>query len=1278
MAIDFTKFSPLPSLNPPSQVNDFTDWAGLFGKSAVQGLGEFVGMKPSADVKRFRAENPVAGLASELAGFAVPYVGWEAGLARAAPKFVSSINKIGNIKKNPFVVGAAREAIKLAPLELGVRQLGNMAVGDESIPEMLGENAVNLAMGAGIGGLLHGVLAAGGKRTAQTLSVPGLDINAPIPIQSRMIQKALDEGVLTGDKVVDAHNRLDSMRRMVRAERLPPDQWYVRDLGNGKVDERRQLNRLFRIENTPSIRGRRFVEEDFGNKGWLGDAKAAGLPDRFEDFGQHFRLIEVTPKAKKNAAGFLENTVTRSMMNIGDNWFMTREANDGLFLMARKVKGDVGTKAPGDKWLLFKTDTPATFVPKNQQWANAVFGANAWNTELQRVADAGSVFDALRGFKEKIPLRNWLDVDAVAGGKGAKAARAFGALFPDGVKGPAGQALDSVRRGMEHYVAPRQFQNLRSPLARYIMSAAQATMDAATSAAQSTMLGKVSFDPDKNALLQALLASRPEKLTGRSVNAAIEKASDADIKGFWRIREAGLDPVEAAAKAAKGEMPDVTPGSLALARELGSLMDPLWTEVGKAQKAAGIGVTKPLKGHYGLTRQWEGDFRIPIRAEGDTLKAIASGFNARAAQEAAREIVEKNPNWRAGPMFQASDGRSVPKDIEPLLRSPSYLLERHGIKGYRWNDTPFTKKELLEAYESSINTRYNYQAELAIQTELAPLMARLEAEDPKAFELVAHRLTQMQGQDTPFSRIQNQFADKVLGPYLGGNSASKIASTTNSLMFHFQLAALKLSYPVTNIVGLLQTVTPEIAFLLNAGNAQKSRHYTYWAAGGTNGPVGSVGALAPLKIMGNAVRELRNPDAALKVAWERAAKERIFDPKFLEEFSGETAVAIKDIKTAGSSPEGFVNWLKSVSEFGPSVSERFGRVYSYTVGHMVGRDIMGLGGDALHSFASQFTQRTQYAYGMADRPLLFSTPMGSTMGLFKNWMMNYMYTMAEYTGEGFARGNWSPLAWQTATTAAVGGLAATPLGFIADQASQMLSDKSLMENTYEMFGQEGGDAILYGLPTSLQMLGLPGVSLYSQTATPAANPVRDASTMFSVALFDRFTNAGAAVKGAWDNWQVTGEHPAKNKEVREQMIRAFAPASMYRTFQAWSGAAIDSYSTGLPIMKGVSPGERMLYSMGFNPVKMDKLYAVSDMIYRDKEKRKEAVGRLGEAFATAQQERDNAGMRSVLELAMQSGVDPSSVLRSARTRLDQEEKDIVERQLKATEVRRFQQVLGTP
>jgi hypothetical protein len=516
-----------------------------------------------------------------------------------------------------------------------------------------------------------------------------------------------------------------------------------------------------------------------------------------------------------------------------------------------------------------------------------------------------------------------------------------------------------------------------------------------------------------------------------------------------------------------------------------------------------------------------------------------------------------------------------------------------------------------------------------------------------------------------------------MGPMLGSNSATKIAQVANSVMWHLQLGAGKLSYPIVNALTFLQTVVPEVAFVTSAADERLAGKYTYFATGGSKGPVGSVGALNPLTLMRDSLREMRTPGSGLRESFERATNERVIDPRLVEEYIGESATKVSDLRGAVRSPGNFAGWLKAASEWMPAQSERLSRAHAFTVGHILARDYLKLKDpEALYRFARQFTENSMFLYTAADRPRIFTTPAGSMFGLFKNWMANYTGSMLEYMGEGVMHNNWSPLLWQTSGTFVVGGLAATPLALVADGFSKAFTGNSLLENAYNSFGGDNevyGDGLMFGLPA---VLSDGHISLYSQSSSPMSNPIRDADMLFSTAHLDRLQYFGKAMSSGWDHWQATGQHPGGNKEFLGQLARALAPTTIYRVIGAAQDGMISSLSSGYPIMKNVGLMDRIFYMAGFNSVEMDKAYAVSTELFADQNAHRAQVARLGQAYAEYQMAKDSNGMLYVLKQAYASGVDPSSVLRSSQARVSKMTSPLLERNFKPEDLARFERVLG--
>src|SRR5205807_1358679 len=154
-----------------------------------------------------------------------------------------------------------------------------------------------------------------------------------------------------------------------------------------------------------------------------------------------------------------------------------------------------------------------------------------------------------------------------------------------------------------------------------------------------------------------------------------------------------------------------------------------------------------------------------------------------------------------------------------------------------------------------------------------------------------------------------------------------------------------------------------------------------------------------------------NSASKLVSAIEQAVNDRVLQPRVVEDYVGASAAKLGDLKSALGSGKGFVDWIRALSEYLPAHSERLARTYAFTVGYGMARDFLktskgvGLGPDQIYQVAKQFTENTMYLYGTADKARIFTTPAGSAMGLFKNWMFHYIATMGEYAQQGFTKNN---------------------------------------------------------------------------------------------------------------------------------------------------------------------------------------------------------------------------------------------------------------------------------
>lgn len=1295
------------------------DWWGSFAKSAVEAVPELVGVTPSEDTQRWRNSNPFSGFASQIPGMVVPYAGWMK--AARGIKSLETMAKAAEATRleKPFTAVAKAEAIRLAPFEIG-RVAASQVIGDKPLTEMATEAAINLSIGSALMGGLETFRAAGKVARSGTELLGGINPTTPSQLMLRKVDEMLPDAGDAAPALQDLGFRLDSIVRNETAER------YV---DSGISGKRNELDRLFRPGISGAVEKRRLTTGDSADtftrtEDWQNFVAQAGVdPATFSRNVQYPRLIsfskaadedkllsldditrervatfesrainegwtpeqianenkaleEALGKAKgqplpgQKAAARIEKDLTKNLLPAGDGWYYAREGNDGLFVMARKFQGEVGKADPTDKWLLFKTDKPAEFAKKSQQFQNVQVAMERWrlgpNAVERNVGKSGELFSELHDLAHnKMGFARYAEL---AGPKnGPNTVKSWlGKGLPQGVKESA--ATKHIGDLIRTYFAPANRQLAKSSRGNWLLNSGRMIQDGVDSYVQKVLQGELRIDPDKSALRQVLVGNL--KAEGRSIEQVLDDLDRENLipefVGMWR-RE--LTP-----SAATG----VSRRTVELAQELENLTNGVFKTLNTFEDAAGRTPTKMRKGHYGLSRQFEGDHLVALRNESGNVVGMAASHTRRGAEARAKDLannlsVEYGRPIRPSEYFMRNRPETAPSDLRPFVTNPGFTLERQNIRGFKWDlETP-TKQDLLDAYKDNLGRRARNMGSLGRESLLSRDIAALSVEDRTAYGIVTSRFNALSGVEGEFSKFQNRMADKVLAPYLGSNSASKLVQGTNSALMHLQLGFGKLSYPITNIVGTLQTVAPELAFVMNASpETLRGTYHTLVPAYGTSGPVGAMGALNPLKIMSSAMRSMWKPDKALLRGVERGINERVLDPRIVEDYIGENRKALTQWKDNLKSPKGLLNMVLATSEFLPATSERFARQLGFNAAWIAGRDILKITDeDILYRFSKQFTERTMYLYGTADRPLAFTSPLGSSMGLFKNWMMNYTASMVEYLNLGLDKNIWSPLVWQTMGTFAVGGAAATPVYWAAEGASRIFADKSLMNWSYDEFSGGTSDALMYGLPAALT-----GVSLSSQMTSPGANPMRDAAQLFSFASWDRMKNLGGAVGTAVDNYRATGTHPASDPDVRNQLIKALAPVNIYRTMATQEDGVVRNLGTDLPQIKGMSWVDIQLYRAGLQPLDLEKNLTVANELYNTREKNRAATSRMGDAYAEAMAKGDSRAMEMLIQRSITLGVDVSAMLRSAVTRGKNEGTPVVERLSKPQDLVKYDRILG--
>lgn len=1298
------KPGPDGSVTPqPQATGDANSLFNSFLGSALSSIPETFGFDPEAGAVQYRRDNPWLGVGSQIAGVAVPYTGWF-----KAAKGIGMVTKgadlaealAGGRKAAPILSGMARAVATDAPFEIG-RTVASTQTGDNT-GKVATDAVTNLALAGAFGGVGGAIGAAGRKVPSVPEIAKDVNLNDPIPLQLRSLKAAKDAGTVTSPDGADywINRYSDLVRREDPNASSAPNSDPVPFVGTleGGGDSGR-LNRIWRSTSSKgALQGQRFVPEDWQTDGAYTDAlSSSGLMGK-EDAVQFPRLITATGKGVDHA----ESAVTGALTQVAPDTWMQREANDGLYVMARRVAQDVVKgKQTGAKWVLFKTDSPGRFAPLGDAWTGALQQVAKWSPDTS--APIGTpINDALQNMIQKFPLQNYNDTVA-KGQLGQFMANTRQKLGLDRMNGAAKYAAQNAYDFTKAHVAPAMFQFSASPRAAYIFNVARNVYQYAEATAKQIMEG----DPETGkSLFHTVLNGQSS--TGmqnglKAVNPLIDSLTPEELGHVWLARAQMWDPERVHQGVISGE---ITPGAGDAIKTLNAIDAQHFADVMKTQDAFRMEVSKPQLGHMMISNTWRGSIRAPVLDADGNLVILASGRNRAEALAQADEMIKGGKSngfqWQVGDTFHADPTTELQQLLQGARQGqvdlgsrqfqvanalrvaeqrakmrPSSLQQNTGVGGYMGQYSPWTKQELKDIVGAHVQGYQRYQARMNVENVLAPDMLKLMSENPSMYQQIMARMDDLSGVPSKLSQIQNRISDaSPLGAILGKDSASKSVAALNGITHHLQLGLGNISFPIINALQPLSTTLPQLAFVLKASPEDMMRAgYYSWnlAADAAGKPKTGVGFFNMAKLLGKSFQEMGSPSNELAAHMAQAAREGQWSSTFNQEVLGTNSNVGDKLRNAIEGKDGVAGMMTQWSNLLPNISERFSRVQSFALGHIVGRDMMNLQGDDLYKFAKRFTENSNFSYGTADRARVITGPMGSLFGLYKNWQMHYMGWMLNYLGQGVKQGNWAPLLYQTLGTAATGGIGSLAGFGAADGLSKMLTDKDLMQHVYDNFGPAGSDhsklsdAVYFGLPAFL------GTSLQSQAAEPGANPVRDAAMLFSLVQYNRMQALGTAIGNGWDQFEATGDNPMRSPLVRDNVMKALAPRSLARAMQTTQDGFIRSLSTGTPTAKA-SVGQRVLYALGLNPVDTEKQMIVSDKLWRDQDAMRNAVQAYGKAMEAA--EGDPEGMRAVMLRAMADGVPLDSIIKSTKSRQAKSQKDMLSRQFSRIKVKGYEDVLG--
>ncbi len=1274
---------------------------GTAARSFAFSLGPgLLGVEPSQELRRAQGEFPISTLLGELSGFAVPYVGWAKaakgiGFVQKGIKRYASAEKI---KSSPFKGTFTKSAITFAPFELA--RIGTAYTLGEDIAEATGGEftgttdvalsaGLDLALIGGIDGAIKLIGTAGKRGFAQSGRVtPGAELDKPLQIQARQLQKNITDGKVKDTAQAEA--RLNQINHAIRSQKPSKGSKYVGELeGLDKSEDfTRTINRMF----TPNVGknfekkfifggdGKTFLKDKFEAQKVLVDTGLVGK-ENLVQFPRVNRYIGGKKGAKK-AVRDNDKRIIKALkpLDSTNGLYFRRDKVDGLFVMAKKYNNS--------DWVFFKTDSPGSFAPNAAKFASKQLDQAG---KFQDVVSKGiplsddpnaatAVHDALTKFRRDVAI---LDTRGLKGTEASK--RSIAGLtktFMD--KAGLGNLADnelkrSIEQGVRGTIAPAAFQFRNNPIAAHIFAAAKLGKDTAEAAAERLFLGGRVAKGEGNLFSVLASGARPAESKGSILNLLEATFDDAaELAAFQRTTIAGVSPEEGV------KLYGLGPKGLTLMRKLNEVDEFVQGGINKVQKALKEKVTVPKQHHYMISRFWTGDQRVEV-LEGNKIIGYASGKQRgtaiREAEDIVKEAAANGKEYSVGRSFLSGeldrdlnllsgiskeDARNFGFIRERLLLSktaPKTLTEqRKGARFFSGDRDIWKRQDIEKQVFNHLRNLQLYQAKTTHASLYAKDITRLgdTGETSVALQLTS-RIRDVFGEQGKISRVLNEGTDKILGSVLGKNSATKVVGAMNSALFRLTFGFANTSFNIANLLTFSQTAFPHISMLTSAAPETLAKMYTYYPVSGAK-TVNGIGVLDMMKLTGRSFAQMARPGPGLRKHIERSLAEGVTDPKFVEAYVGEKSLKSIRFKEVLSGKEPFSGLLGAAADFVPSVTEKWARGHAFVMGRTFFKDVMGITDDEmLYQMTKQFVEQTQFLYSTADRAKIITGPLGSSFGLFKNWVMNYIGWMGTYAGEGINRNNWAPLLWAIGGTTTVGGIGALPFYRSVDDFSQWLGNDSILQNTYEMFNEEPGkpsrvaDGVFYGLP------GFLGFSIQNQVAAPFRDPGQDAARLMSFVYADRMNFARKAFGSAIDNWNTTGENPIKNSQTRDLFMRAFAPKSIYRAQQALQDSTLKSLSSGLPVTN-LSLGERVTWGLASNPLQAERAYQVANELWEDRDKMRKAVSNLGQEWADAIDQKDWRGVSNIIQRAILGGVDISSVIKSGKSRLAHGQEDMIDRQ----------------
>ncbi|HWI70097.1 MAG TPA: hypothetical protein VNS88_17310, partial [Nitrospiraceae bacterium] len=785
-----------PTLGSGGEENLGTYLSGMV-KSGIESFPELIGIPPSDETLNWRMQNPVGGFLSGMIS-PIPEFGLAAKIGTTAVKMIPKLRALE--EASPVIGGILKGTLGMGGVD-AARIAGSMLVGGDT-SNVIQSSIIDTAMQAGLGGV-GGLLAKYGpaNKIAPTFGTENLD--GPLQVRARELQAKIEGGGVPQEQLQAAKDQLATWGQAIRGEtgrQARPVQGFmtrpmVDTLGEMSTpvnSDNKQLNRLFAIPKLgetlpgegPATLKKRLISGpgNFSDEATLAKVTGdANLPVGYEYNGQHFRHISFT---NQGAAANINKVVKNNMLDVGDGWYLAKEQDPGLvdgvvsdtgglYVMAKKVGGPnkfVSGKPVGnaaDQWIIFKTDKPGFFKPEGQKFSDTV-SRNAWDPmedpARQKAIQDYQYTNLLDKVNEGTPLRIYQSGPTGFLGMGPKASPAkwvegLGRVFTK-VQGwgDGGYALDTAKAFLTEHVSPTMFQFAGNPLARKIYTGLRTAFDIGDADTLRAMHGEVG--PLEGNLWKHAISGGQRQ---GGIAPMFKALTDAELEEYNKVFSEQKYRVMTPEELQKNL--NVSPKVAALHGALQENDLRNWTGVNTANRLSGE--EEPLKhlaGHMGISRTWEGDFRVPVYSETGDMVSMGAGKDRATAIRNAKNLVDEaaaqGKKWIADPKVKLHDvwddvaatkqlkTRSAEEwsiiDAAESKGRPGFFKRRKGVGGYE-GERGFTRQEFIDKITQHDAAMSKLQSQAAFNTIYGKQMEALSEQAPGLHRQMNERLHQLMG-----------------------------------------------------------------------------------------------------------------------------------------------------------------------------------------------------------------------------------------------------------------------------------------------------------------------------------------------------------------------------------------------------------------------------------------------------------------------------------------------------------------------------------------------------